>query len=113
LEITESPADLWRTIPFFLKVFIVANCTYSLLALLGALLALHAQKPLAQPLATVLVVYPVIFYITHSGLRYRFPIDPLMVVFAVYAISCALSLAKGRRGALLPQTAATTADQPL
>jgi len=113
LGISESPADLWRTTPFFLKAFIVANCTYSLLALLGALLALHKQNPSTTPLATVLLVYPLIFYITHTGLRYRFPIDPLMVVFTVYAAASALSLAKGRRSTLLPETATHAADQSL
>ena len=113
LEISESPADVWRTIPFFVKAFIVGNCTYSLLALLGALLALHSQNPSVTPMATVLMVYPIVFYITHTGLRYRFPIDPLMVVFAVYAVASALSLAKGRRSALLPERPGHTANQSL
>jgi hypothetical protein len=113
LEITESPADIWRTTPFFVKAFIVANCTYSLLALLGALLALHSQNSSAAPLATVLMVYPIVFYITHTGLRYRFPIDPLMVVFAVYAVASALSLASRRRTIPLPERRGQPASQPL
>jgi len=111
LEISESPVDLWRTIPFYLKAFIILNCTFSLLALLGALFALHWQNSFATPLATVLLVYPIVFYITHTGLRYRFPIDPLMVVFAVYAVAYSLSLVKGRRRALLPETSTRAADQ--
>jgi hypothetical protein len=96
--------DLWRTIPSYLKVFIVANSTFSLLALLGALFALRSQSPAASPLAAVLMVYPIVFYITHTGLRYRFPIDPLMVVFAVYAVVHCLSRVRGRRVALVPET---------
>jgi 4-amino-4-deoxy-L-arabinose transferase-like glycosyltransferase len=111
LEISESPVDLWRTIPFYLKAFVVANCTFSLLALLGALFALHRQNPAATPLATVLLVYPIIFYITHTGLRYRFPIDPVMVVFGVYAVAFCLSRFKGRQSACLPDAAARTPDQ--
>lgn len=111
LEISESPVDVWRTVPFFLKAFIIWNSTFSLLALLGALFALHSQKLFAPPLATVLMVYPIVFYITHTGLRYRFPIDPLMVVFAVYAVACSLSLVKGRREAILPKTVSGTAGQ--
>jgi 4-amino-4-deoxy-L-arabinose transferase-like glycosyltransferase len=110
LEISESPVDLWRTIPFYLKAFIIANSAFSLLALLGALFALHWQNPLATPLATVLMVYPIVFYITHTGLRYRFPIDPLMVLFAVYALASSLSLVRGRR-ALPPHTASRAANQ--
>jgi 4-amino-4-deoxy-L-arabinose transferase-like glycosyltransferase len=94
LEIAESPFDLWRTIPFYLKVSIVASTTFTLLALLGAWFAVRSQSPAATPLATVVLVYPVVFYFTHTGLRYRFPIDSLMLVFAVYAVGCAATLAK-------------------
>jgi hypothetical protein len=110
LEISESPVDVWRTIPFFLKAFIVWNSAFSLLALLGALFALHSQEPFATPLATVLLVYPIVFYMTHTGLRYRFPIDSLMVVFAVYAMACSLSLVKRRRTAVLPKTVTDAHD---
>jgi 4-amino-4-deoxy-L-arabinose transferase-like glycosyltransferase len=113
LEISESPADLWRTIPFYLKVVIIGNCTFSLLALLGALFALHWQNPAATPLATVLLVYPIVFYITHTGLRYRFPIDPLMVVFAVYAVAHSVSLVTGQQKTPQPETATAAANQSL
>ncbi len=111
LEVSESPVDLWRTIPFYLKVFLVANSAFSLLALLGALFALHWQNPLATPLATVLLVYPIVFYITHTGLRYRFPIDSLMVLFAVYAVASSWSLVWGRPKTSLPQNVTPVADQ--
>jgi 4-amino-4-deoxy-L-arabinose transferase-like glycosyltransferase len=97
LEISESPLDLWRTIPFFVKAMIVANCTFFFLALLGALLALRSQSPAASPLATVLMVYPLVFYITHTGWRYRFPIDSVMLVFAIYALAEAAARIRWRR----------------
>ncbi len=31
----------------------------------------------------VLLIFPLVFYVTHSSLRYRFPIDPIMLVLAV------------------------------
>lgn len=93
-SISESPADLWRTIPFSVKALIVANCGFSLLALMGALFALRSRNDAAAPMAAVLLIFPIIFYITHAELRYRFPIDPLMMIFAVYGVSHCLSLAK-------------------
>jgi hypothetical protein len=111
LDISESPEDLWRTIPLFLKVFIVANCAFTLLALLGALLALHSQSPAASPLAGVLLIYPLVFYLTHSELRYRFPIDSLMLIFAVYAVTYPLARLAGRRAAPLPEIQRRTAEQ--
>jgi len=113
LEITESPFDLWPTIPLYLKLSIIVSTAFTLLAFLGAWFAVRSQNPAATPLATVLMVYPVVFYITHTGLRYRFPIDSLMLVFAVYAVASCGSLVKGRRKALLPGAMAPAADQPL
>ena len=37
------------------------------------------------PLAMCLIVFPIPYYITHTALRYRHPIDPLMTILAVYA----------------------------
>jgi 4-amino-4-deoxy-L-arabinose transferase-like glycosyltransferase len=100
LGVSESPADLWHTIPFYLKCFIAANCAFSLFALLGALLAFRLENPAAFPLAIVLLVYPIVFYITHAELRYRFPIDPVMLLFAVHALAYPLSRLVAQRHAL-------------
>ena len=110
MGISESPVDLWRTTTGFVKVFIVANCGFSLLALMGALFALRSQNPAASPLAMVLMVFPMVFYITHTDLRYRFPIDPLMLVFAVYAVAHLLSKVRGSRPARLPDQPAAGND---
>ncbi len=111
LEITESPLDLWPTIPIYLKVSIVASTAFTLLALLGAWLAVHSQNPAASPLAAVLMLYPLVFYITHTGLRYRFPIDSLMLLFAVYAVVHSLSVVSGRRRTSLATAMTPAAEQ--
>jgi 4-amino-4-deoxy-L-arabinose transferase-like glycosyltransferase len=36
------------------------------------------------PLAIVLVCFPMTYYIAHSDFRYRHPIDPMVVIFAVF-----------------------------
>jgi len=49
------------------------------------------------PLAMCLLLFPIPYYITHTALRYRHPIDPFMTILAVCAISSlcsALSLPK-------------------
>jgi len=33
------------------------------------------------------VCYPVIYYITHTSLRYRHPIDPLLVLLTTLAVA--------------------------
>jgi len=113
LEITESPFDLWRTIPVYVKVSIVVSTTFSLLAFLGAWFAVRSKNEVAKLLAVVLMVYPLVFYVTHTGLRYRFPIDSLMLLFAVYAVAHCVSFVKGRAKTLVGNTLTPTADQPL
>jgi hypothetical protein len=94
-------------------VSIVTSTAFTLLAFLGAWFAVRSQNPAASPLALVLMVYPLVFYITHTGLRYRFPIDSLMLMFAVYAVAHCISLVKRRTKALVPGTMTPTTDQSL
>ena len=41
----------------------------------------------AIPYVAVILLFPVIFYLTHSSLRYRFPMDPVMMVLAAYGVA--------------------------
>jgi hypothetical protein len=64
---------------------------FSLLALLGLLLARRADALQTFPLSAAMLLFPVTYYVTHSAVRYRHPIDPVMTVLAVYAAACAYS----------------------
>jgi 4-amino-4-deoxy-L-arabinose transferase-like glycosyltransferase len=96
LGVTDSPIDSWSHSPYYVKAFIVLNCIFPLFTLLGALFAYRDKREEAVPYAMVLLVFPVIFYVTHTSLRYRFPMDPIMVVLASYGASCAISLLRTR-----------------
>jgi len=37
-------------------------------------------------------VFPLIFYVTHSSLRYRFPMDPIMMVLAAFGVAYPISI---------------------
>jgi hypothetical protein len=39
-----------------------------------------------MPYALTLLAFPVAYYLTHSEISYRQPIDPELVVFAVFAV---------------------------
>jgi hypothetical protein len=39
----------------------------------------------------VMLVFPLTFYLTHTSLRYRYPMDPILQVLAVFAVVYALS----------------------
>jgi hypothetical protein len=60
---------------------------FSVLAFAGLVLSLNDAGWDSLPVALCLVVFPVPYYITHTAMRYRHPIDPLMTIFAVYAIA--------------------------
>jgi len=96
LAITDNPADAWSASPLYLKAFIVLNLLLSLSTLLGALF-LNRSKPVeAFPYLMVLLVFPLIFYVTHTSLRYRFPMDPIMMVLAAYGVAYPISIWNGR-----------------
>ena len=92
LAVTDSPADLWNGAPLYVKAFIIQNFLFSLFTMLGALFAYRANRRIAFPFAMVILVFPLVFYVTHSSLRYRFPMDPIMMVLATSGVYCAISL---------------------
>ncbi len=58
----------------------------SLFAFAGIRNAIRDQKAGAYPLAILILVFPVVYYLTHSDMGFRHPIDPVMTVFFVYGI---------------------------
>jgi hypothetical protein len=91
LGIWDTPADIWSTSPWYTKLLILFSCSFTLLSWLGILLAYRDRKPLANPLAIIMFVFPLAFYLTHTSLRYRFPMDPIMLILAIFAVQYALS----------------------
>jgi 4-amino-4-deoxy-L-arabinose transferase-like glycosyltransferase len=96
LAFSDSPADVWENGTVYSKSFLILNCLLSVLCLLGALYAHRSGDPEAFLFAMVLLVFPLVFYMTHASMRYRFPVDPIMVILAVGALAHLLSLARSR-----------------
>ena len=69
---------------------------FSLLALLGLLLARRADALQTFPLSAAMLLFPLTYYITHSAVRYRHPIDPVMTFLAVYAAAHAYARVAGK-----------------
>ncbi|MBZ5706242.1 MAG: glycosyltransferase family 39 protein [Acidobacteriia bacterium] len=59
----------------------------SLLAGLGAMLALWRKGIGVAPYAIGLGIFPLVYYVTHPWSTYRHPIEPVMILLAVYAVS--------------------------
>jgi 4-amino-4-deoxy-L-arabinose transferase-like glycosyltransferase len=58
----------------------------SLLAWGGMIVALCRKRTEAVPFAIVLLVFPLIYYITHPWPTYRYPMEPEMLLLAAYAV---------------------------
>jgi 4-amino-4-deoxy-L-arabinose transferase-like glycosyltransferase len=58
----------------------------SLLALAGLWRAIRDRQEDAVALVIPLIVFPLVSYVTHSEMRYRHPIDPVLVVFIAYGV---------------------------
>jgi hypothetical protein len=83
----DSPSDIWSQ-PFLrMKLGAFGDCAFPLLSLAGMLIAYRQRNETAVPFASVMLFFPVVFYITHTSLRYRHPIDPILLVLAVYALA--------------------------
>jgi hypothetical protein len=75
LALQLSRAEVWFSLVF------------SLLSVVGMILAWQANRQDALPLALCLLVFPIPYYITHTALRYRHPIDPVMTILSTYAMA--------------------------
>jgi 4-amino-4-deoxy-L-arabinose transferase-like glycosyltransferase len=87
IGLDQPPAEIWNHVPLQVKLIVVGNCLFPLLSLLGVMFAYREQNEAALPLASVMLFFPLIFYLTHSSGRYRHPIDPIMLVLAVYGLT--------------------------
>jgi hypothetical protein len=71
----------------------------SLAAWCGMILALRRKGLEAFPYAVVLLVFPLIYYVTHTFNSYRHPTEPVMFLLAAYASVSLLSwLARSLQG---------------
>lgn len=71
--------------------------TYSLVSLLafaGLGRAIHDGWGDAVPLVMLLACFPLIYYVTHTKLAYRHPMDPVLIIFMVHGV---ISFQKRRR----------------
>jgi len=81
--------------PFDLSTLILSSLL-TLLAAAGLWLAFRRRNPLAWPYLLVLLVYPFLYYLADPDVRYRHPIEPIMIVLASCAARTAYLRIRGR-----------------
>jgi 4-amino-4-deoxy-L-arabinose transferase-like glycosyltransferase len=75
----------------FLELAVDAsNILISLGVLVGIVVLVVRRNPYAFPLIVVPIVYPCLYYLTVALLRYRHPIDPILILISAIAVSAVL-----------------------
>lgn len=69
---------------------VLTKSALSGLAFAGVVFALRRRKEYTIPLLIPLVFFPIVYCLTHTDARYRHPIDPVMVILAVFGAICLL-----------------------
>jgi len=57
----------------------------SVMALAGMIMAIRHGREEAIPLTFLPIFLPALYYVTHSDMGFRHPIDPILTIFAAYA----------------------------
>ena len=91
----DSHIDKWIVALRLGWAWVVFCSALSLLAGAGLMLSLRAKFLDVLPLALCAILIPIPYYVTHSSLRYRHPIDPILTLFAVYAVARIYAAARG------------------
>ena len=82
-----SPLAAFRQADSLWLYFILAfNTVAPLCAFLGILVLFATKNSYAFPVVAFPVVFPLLYYVTHSSLRYRHPIDPIVLLLAAIGV---------------------------
>jgi hypothetical protein len=81
--------DPWRTFQaaesWLIRGILVGNLLSSLGALTGLVVLFVRRSVYAIPLAAFPLVFPALYYVTHTSLRYRHPIDAVVLLLTAVA----------------------------
>jgi 4-amino-4-deoxy-L-arabinose transferase-like glycosyltransferase len=84
----EKPFESFRdTDSPLVRLVLITNTLAAIGALCGILALLRARSIYAFPLAAAPIAYPAVYYVTHTSLRYRHPIDPVLLLLVAIAVA--------------------------
>jgi Dolichyl-phosphate-mannose-protein mannosyltransferase len=69
-----------ETDSLLIRVILMGNFLSSVGAVIGVAALFWRRNAYAFPLAAFPVVFPLLYYVTHTSLRYRHPIDPIVML---------------------------------
>lgn len=92
----ESPIRGFISGPNKVRGVLLCNLVVSLGALGGIVVLWTLRGGLLVPLAVFPVIFPILYYATHTSLRYRHPIDPALILLMAVALQRFVTARKGQ-----------------
>jgi 4-amino-4-deoxy-L-arabinose transferase-like glycosyltransferase len=84
---TSSPLAAFRQADsLWLRLILLCNDLAPLCAFLGVIVLLATKNSYALPVLAIPILFPLLYYVTHTSLRYRHPIDPVVLLLAVIGV---------------------------
>jgi 4-amino-4-deoxy-L-arabinose transferase-like glycosyltransferase len=84
---TSSPVATFRQADsLWLRLILLCNDLVPLCAFLGIIVLLATKNSYALPVVAIPILFPLLYYVTHTSLRYRHPIDPVVLILAVIGV---------------------------
>jgi hypothetical protein len=84
---TETPLkNFLGTDSLLVRCIFLANGLVALGALAGLVVLCLKRSAFAFPAAVFPIVFPCVYYLTHASLRYRHPIDPVLLLLMAIAV---------------------------
>jgi hypothetical protein len=100
-----QPWEVWKaTDSLLIRGLIVCNSLAAVGGLLGIVALLWRYNSYVFPAAAYPMVFPWVYYVTHPNLRYRHPIDPVVLLLVAIALAAASDLLRRRRNFQALQT---------
>src|ERR1700735_5571492 len=69
------------------RVVLIVNFLVALGGAAGIVVLIRRPSAYAFPLAAIPLLYPVVYYATHTSLRYRHPIDPVLLILVSVGVA--------------------------
>jgi hypothetical protein len=89
---TESPwHDYFSTDSLLIRTIFIFNAFVALGTIAGIVLLFTRRSLYAFPVSIVPLLFPLIYYVTHTSLRYRHPADPASLLLTAIAIVALVS----------------------
>lgn len=95
----DSFMDIWRGASAALRSQLLLSYSLTILMLVGLLLARRHHADSFFPLLNAILFFPLVYYLCHTNLRYRHPIEPVIVLLAAYALTTIIGGARRRLSA--------------